>query len=409
MGQLEPGAGEGVGELVGMLVEAPRDLLVGRVDAQREIRGQHGRHVPLRRIVGVGDRGTAVLRLPLVRAGRALGELPFVVEQVVEEVVAPLRRRLRPGDFRATGDRVLAFAGAELADPAQALRLDAGRFRLRSHQGRIAGAMGLAEGVAAGDQCHGLLVVHRHARERLADVAGRREGIGIAVRPFRIDVDQAHLHGAQRVLKFAVAAVALVRQPLAFRPPVDVGLGLPGVDAPGAEAERLEAHGFEGDVAGEDEEVGPRDLGAVFLLDRPQQPAGLVQVGVVGPAVEWREALLAAAGTAAAVADPIRPGAVPGHADEERPIVAEVGRPPILRLRHQGVEILDHGVEIEAVEFLGVVEGRAHRVGQRGVLVKDLKVELVRPPVTIRRSSPAARERAFAFSRHGPSDRVPSS
>ena len=34
MGQLEPGAGEGIGELVGMLVEAPRDLLVGRVDAQ---------------------------------------------------------------------------------------------------------------------------------------------------------------------------------------------------------------------------------------------------------------------------------------------------------------------------------------------------------------------------------------
>jgi hypothetical protein len=63
---------------------------------------------------------------------------------------------------------------------------------------------------------------------------------------------------------------------------------------------------------------------------------------------------------------------VPGHADEERPIVAEVGRPPILRIRHQGTQVLDHGVEIEAFEFLGVVECRAHRVGQRGVLVKDL-------------------------------------
>ena len=43
VGQLEPGAGEGVGELVRILEEAPRDLLVGRVEAQREVRGQHGR------------------------------------------------------------------------------------------------------------------------------------------------------------------------------------------------------------------------------------------------------------------------------------------------------------------------------------------------------------------------------
>ena len=33
--ELEPGAGEGVGELVGVLEEAARDLLVGRIDAQR--------------------------------------------------------------------------------------------------------------------------------------------------------------------------------------------------------------------------------------------------------------------------------------------------------------------------------------------------------------------------------------
>ena len=41
---------------------------------------------------------------------------------------------------------------------------------LRADQRRIAGAVGLAEGVAAGDQRDGLLVVHRHAEERLADV-----------------------------------------------------------------------------------------------------------------------------------------------------------------------------------------------------------------------------------------------
>jgi hypothetical protein len=46
----------------------------------------------------------------------------------------------------------------------------------------IAGAVGLAEGVAAGDQRDGLLVVHRHAGEGLADVARRCERVGLAVR-----------------------------------------------------------------------------------------------------------------------------------------------------------------------------------------------------------------------------------
>ena len=41
--QLEPGAGERVRELVRVLHEAARDLLVGRVEAQREVGGQHRR------------------------------------------------------------------------------------------------------------------------------------------------------------------------------------------------------------------------------------------------------------------------------------------------------------------------------------------------------------------------------
>ena len=68
-------------------------------------------------------------------------------------------------------------------------------------------------------------------------------------------------------------------------------------------------------VAGEDHQVGPRDLVAVLLLDRPQQATGLVEVAVVGPAVQRREALLAAIGAAAAVAGAVGPGTVPGHAE----------------------------------------------------------------------------------------------
>src|SRR5665213_1815011 len=102
----------------------------------------------LRLVVGVRDGGFCTFRLPLFRTGRTLRELPFELEQVVEEVVAPLGRRLRPGDFRAAGDGVGSEARAMLALPAEALLLEGAGFRLRADQRRIARAVGLAEGVA---------------------------------------------------------------------------------------------------------------------------------------------------------------------------------------------------------------------------------------------------------------------
>jgi hypothetical protein len=87
--------------------------------------------------------------------------------------------------------------------------------------------------------------------------------------------------------------------------------------------------------------------------------------------------------------------------------VAEVGGPPVLRVGHQGVEILDEGVQVELLEGFGVVEVRAHRVGLGGVLVEDADLQLVGPPVGIRRGAcngvlaDIARERAFGFGGHG--------
>ena len=133
--------------------------------------------------------------------------------------------------------------------------------------------------------------------------------------------------------ELAVAAVALVAEPGVLGTPEDL-LGLPDVLAAEAEAEGLEAHVLQRDVAGEDEQVGPRDLLAVLLLDRPEQAAGLVEVGVVGPAVERREALAAVAGAAAAVLDPVGAGGVPAQPDEQAAVVTEVGRPPVLRGGH---------------------------------------------------------------------------
>src|SRR3984893_4370718 len=106
-----------------------------------------------------------MLRFPLMRTGRTLGQLPFVAEQVREEVVAPLRWRRGPDDFQAAGDRVTPFARAIFARPAEALLLDVAAFRLWTHQCGIAGAVGFAEGVTAGDQRNRFFVVHRHSGE----------------------------------------------------------------------------------------------------------------------------------------------------------------------------------------------------------------------------------------------------
>ena len=243
--------------------------------------------------------------------------------------------------------------------------------------------MGLAEGVAADDQRRGLFHVHRHAGERRLDVDGRGERIGLAVRALRVDVDQAHLGGAERLLQVAVAAVAPVGEPDVLRAPVDVLFGLPDVDAAAGEAEGLEAHRLERDVAGEDHQVGPGEAPAVLLLDRPEQAAGLVEVGVVGPGVERREALLAGPGAAAAVGGAVGAGAVPGHPDDQRAVMAEVGGPPVLRGGQHLLDVRLDRRQVEAFERRRVVEVPAQRVRLGRVLGEDPQVEALRPPAAV--------------------------
>src|SRR6185503_20840263 len=103
-----------------------------------------------------------------------------------------------------------------------------------------------------------------------------------------------------------VAQVAA--QPRRLAAPVHVLIRLPHVGPPAAETEGLEAHRLERDVAGEDHQVGPGNGAAVFLLDRPQQAASLVEVRVVRPTVERREALLPATPAAAPVTGAVGAG-----------------------------------------------------------------------------------------------------
>ena len=111
---------------------------------------------------------------------------------------------------------------------------------------------------------------------------------------------------------------------------------------------------------------------AVLLLTGHNSPAGLVEVGVVGPAVQRGEPLGAVTGATPAVLDPVGAGGVPAHPDEQRAVVAVVGRPPVLRRRHHLDDVPLQRVDVELLELLGVVEVRVHRVDPRRVLVEDL-------------------------------------
>ena len=333
--------------------------------------------------VGVGDQVflAAVFGLPLPGAGGALDQLPLVAKQHVEVAHIPAGGIGFPGALNAAGGGIGPLAAAVAVGPAQAHLLQRRTLRRRTHQLFAAGTMGLAEGVAAGGERHGLLVVHGHAREGLAHVEPRCHRIGHAIGPLWVYVDQPHLHGGQWVFQLAIAAVALIAEPGLFVAPVDVFLRLPDVGAAAAEAKGAQPHRFEGGVAGQDHQVGPGDAVAVFLLDRPEQAAGLVEVAVIGPAVDRREALVAGAATAPAIGSAVGAGAVPGHAYEQAAVVAPIRWPPLLRVGHQRDQVALEAVVIEVAEGLGIVEPRPQRIGDRAVLMQDRQIELLGPPI----------------------------
>ncbi len=101
-----------------------------------------------------------------------------------------------------------------------------------------------------------------------------------------------------------------------------------------------------------------------------------------------------------AAAAPVRravgPRAVPRHADEQPAVMAEIRRPPLLRIRHQRMQVRDHRVQIEAVELLRVIERPAHRVSLRRMLVQALQAQLLRPPVPVAPPAPPPRATAAA-------------
>src|SRR3954447_22821282 len=70
------------------------------------------------------------------------------------------------------------------------------------------------------------------------------------------------------------------------------------------------------------------------------------------------------------------------------------------------MQVLNHCIQIETREFLGIVESLVHRIGYGGVLMENMNVQLVWPPITVRPrptglvSATPARYRACIFVCH---------
>ena len=340
--------------------------------------------------MGINDHvlRLAIFGVPLNGASGGFHLHVFILEEHFEVTHVPGGGVGFPGAVKAAGGGVAAFAGAVLVDPAKTHFLNGRAFGLGANQGRVACAVHLAKSVAAGHQGHSFVVVHGHAGEGFAHVVGRQLGVGVAVWTLRVDVNQAHLNGGQGVVQLALAAVTAVvfvagGQPLFFSAPENVFLGCPNVRATAAKAKGLEAHGFHGHVATQDEQVGPRNFVAVFLFNRPQQAATFVEVAVVGKAVEGGKALVAGAGATTAVGGTVGTGSMPGQANEQTTVVAPVGRPPLLVVGHQVNHVFFECGKVKLGEFFAVVIVRIHGVGDGLVLVQDGQVQLVRPPICV--------------------------
>ena len=322
---------------------------------------------------------------PLVGARRALGEFPLVTEQQLEIAHVEHGRVGGPCTFDARRDRVGCLSAQVGVDPAEAHVLDVCGLGLDAQRAGIAVTVGLADGVATGRQGGGFLVIHGHAGEGLAHLCSGLQRVRLAVDAFRVDVDETHLHGGERVfhrIGLADILVAVVGrcQPFLLGTPVGVDLRMPDVLAAETEAEGLQAHVFIGDRAGEKDQVSPGDGIAVFFLERPEQPACLVEVAVVRPRVERRKTDIAGAAAATAVGKTVGAGRVPGEADHQAAIVTIVCRPPVLAVGQQRMHVLLQGLDIELFQLIAIAEILAERIGLGVMLVQNFQVERFRPP-----------------------------
>mmetsp|Transcript_35065 Transcript_35065/g.67420 ORF Transcript_35065/g.67420 Transcript_35065/m.67420 type:complete len:262 (+) Transcript_35065:900-1685(+) len=185
-GQLVPRMRKLPIENLGFRSKFVNDLLVrsSGVHRERDVRSHHHRRLRASRRAR-RQRLRAITHTPLVPAAWALVHLPLMIDEQLKILIVPMGRSGGPRPFEAAGKGVGALAAAALAGP-RVCRVLFGR----GPRAVWAGAVRLAEGVAAADERDRLGVVHRHAAERVADLTGRARGVGRAHRALGVKVDE---------------------------------------------------------------------------------------------------------------------------------------------------------------------------------------------------------------------------
>ena len=382
MRQLEPRFGKRELEFLRVLEKTLGNLAVAGVKFQRQIgREHHGRVTDAVEVrIRDGTRGSAILWLPLHCARRAAGLLPVVSKQVRQIHYRPLGWRRRPGALETRGHCVLSISFTATILPSHALLNDglASRFWPDTII-RLVGTVCFAKGVPACNQRNRLLVIHRHTPKSFANIVRGENRVGVAIRTLWVHVDETHLHRSQPFTELASFGIALISQHFCLWTPVNP-LRLPVISATAGKTKCLEAHIFHGHIPGKYHQISPGDLVAVLLLDGPKQPSGLVQVAVIGPAVQRFKPLLTTVCASTAVGSPIGTRAVPSHTNKERSVVTIVSRPPGLRCGQRVIDIRFQRLEIQSSKLRGVIKISAQGIVTALVLAQRRQIEAGRPP-----------------------------
>ena len=138
---------------------------------------------------------------------------------------------------------------------------------------------------------------------------------------------------------------------------------------------------FVGNRTRQNDQIGPRDFVAVFLFDRPQKTTALIGIDVIGPGVQRGKALVASTATTTAIGKAIGACGVPRNAGKHADIAAPIGGPPILAFGHQRAEIVFNRLNVELFDFFGVIEIFAERINLGVMLVQDVKIQRIGPPI----------------------------
>ena len=109
----------------------------------------------------------------------------------------------------------------------------------------------------------------------------------------------------------SVCVTDLIAQPGLLTTPVNGLISLPCIGTATSKTKCGQAHGLNGDITSEEEEIGPGDLVTVLLLNGPEEAASLVEGNVIRPAVEGSKSLLTLSTTSTAVEDTVGTGTVP--------------------------------------------------------------------------------------------------